>query len=203
MFDEFPARLRAELETLARRFGSPIVKIVTLRGELFDPLRRADRRIGEVCFVVRRRDGTILTGIKTFYPPSAYRLLTGGIDDGEGVEHALLRELAEETGLTVTVRRFLAAIAYRRHGAYVFSTFAFLVDERDGELRSTDPHEQLASFAFIPTSELERVARTLESLPAGADATIGGSWRDWGRFRAVVHRAVAEALASDPPAARP
>jgi ADP-ribose pyrophosphatase YjhB (NUDIX family) len=195
MFEAFPPSRREELAALAARYGTPLVRIAELSGGPFDPIRRADRRIGEVCFVVRRPDGTLLTGIKSFYPPTAYRLLTGGIDDGEPIHDALLRELREETGLTVIVRRFLAAIAYRRDGAHVFSTFAFLVDEAGGDLASADPHEQLAAFGAVDPSELARMATTLEQLPDGFDARLGGSWRDWGRFRAVVHRAVAEALA--------
>jgi ADP-ribose pyrophosphatase YjhB (NUDIX family) len=194
MFNDFPASLRDELTDLERRYGTPIVRAVELDGDLFDPIRRADRRIGEVCFVVRRHDGRLLTGIKTFYPPTAYRLLTGGIDGGERIYDALMRELREETGLTGEVRRFLAAICYRRGSRYLFSTFAFLVDETGGRLTNADPHEQLAGFGEIAPDDLERVARTLESLPDGYDASIAGSWRDWGRFRAVVHRAVAEAL---------
>ncbi len=40
------------------------------------------------------------------------------------------------------------------------------------------------------------MAAFLEALPARRDARARGSWRDWGRFRAVIHRAVGEALRS-------
>lgn len=196
MFEAFPRALRDELATLAARYGAPLVHVVDLSGGPFDPIQRVDRRSGEVCFVVRRPDGTLLTGRKTFYPPDAYRLLTGGIDGGESIHGALLRELREETGLAVTVRRFLAAIAYRREGRFVFRTFAFLLDEIGGQLRSADPHEELEAFGTVSAGTLEAMARTLESLPDEFDGRLGGSWRDWGRFRAVVHRAVAEALAA-------
>jgi ADP-ribose pyrophosphatase YjhB (NUDIX family) len=196
MFDAFPESLRRELASLSRHYGAPLIRTVELLGGAFDPISRVDRRIGEVCFVIRRRDGTLLTGIKTFYPPNAYRLLTGGIDPNESIHDALLREIREETALAVEVRRFLAAIAYRRSGRYEFSTFAFLVDEVGGELASADPHEALAAFASVRPNELERMAATLESLADRFDQRLGGTWRDWGRFRAVVHRAVAEALAA-------
>ena len=62
--------------------------------------------------VIRRPNGRILLSIKTFYPRGAYRLPTGGIHPGEGVHDALVREAHEETGLDLTVERFLARIAY-------------------------------------------------------------------------------------------
>ena len=195
MFDAFPASLRDELASLRGRYGPPLVWDVDLDGDPFDPIARIDDRVGEVCFVVRRRDATLLSAIKTFYPPNAYRLLTGGIERGESIYDSLQREVREETGLTVAVRRFLAAIAYRRAGAYAFATFAFLVDETAGELSSGDPNEAVAAFRGVKPSELEAMARRLESLPDEFDTHLGGSWRDWGRFRAVVHRAVAAALA--------
>src|SRR6266487_1360095 len=85
---------------------------VELHGEPFDPLILNDR-IGEVCMVIRRKNGKLLTAIKTFYPPGAFRLLTGGIAHGESIEAALLREVDEETGLDVIARRFLAVIEYQ------------------------------------------------------------------------------------------
>ena len=39
-------------------------------------------------------------------------------------------------------------------------------------------------------------ATALDSIDEGFDPEIGGSWSDWGRFRAVVHRVVYEALTS-------
>ena len=104
--------IEEEIAALAARYGEPCRINVTLTGAPFRPLS-ADDRIGEVCMVVRRRNGKLITAVKTFYPPDAFRLLTGGVDHGEAIETALLREIAEETGLDVTVRRFLTVIEYR------------------------------------------------------------------------------------------
>src|SRR5258706_380957 len=38
---------------------------------------------------------------------------------------------------------------------------------------------------------------TLENVPDTCDEEIDGSWRDWGRFRAVAHRVIYAALTSD------
>ena len=194
-----PSPIESEVRELAGRFGEPLRWQVELAyDELFDPLGKPDR-YGEVCMVVRRPSGKLITAIKTFYPPGAYRLLTGGIHHGESILEALLRETAEETGLEVEVRQFLAVITYRRPGAGettepAFTTFAVLLDETGGTLACVDPGERVGDFREIAVDELPAMAGFLDSLAAEPDAEIHGKWRDWGRFRAVVHRAVFEAL---------
>ncbi|MDE3192252.1 MAG: NUDIX hydrolase [Chloroflexota bacterium] len=144
---------------------------------------------------IRRPSGTLLLSTKEFYPPGAYRLPTGGISHGEGILDALRREAHEETGLETEVRRFLARIDYLAPAGAdaVFHTFAFLLDERGGTLGSLDPAERISSYREVRPEELEEVARRLEAA-TGAAPEIGGEWADWGRFRSVVHDAVARAL---------
>ena len=211
MLEEF---ITAEVASLSERFGAPLRHSITLVNEgLFEPLSKTDR-YGEVCMVIRRLDGRLLTARKTFYPPSAYRLLTGGIDYGERIYDALLRETDEETGLEVRVRRFLAMLDYRLtrpDGTHVegsaalpdrpvpddgerFRTFAFLLDEIGGVLAPRDPHERVELYQTIAVEDLPQMAERLEQLGQVYDPEIYGRWRDWGRFRAAVHRSVYEAL---------
>ena len=183
-----------QLEGLSLQYG----KTLYVEAEIFpgfdDPVRKPDR-VGEVCMVIRRPNGKLLLSIKTIYPRGAHRLPTGGVGIGEPIIAALFREVNEETGLTVRLRRFLALISYRVTGGTApdFHTFAFLLDEVGGTLGVQDPGELIEEYIEIDPSELPRVAERLESLPEG-DRGVVGSWRDWGRFRAVVHRAVHEAL---------
>lgn len=201
MAGPLPPETVAELTALAARYGEPRVVHATLEGRFADPIRRPDR-IGEVCMVIRRPTGRVLLCTKTFYPPGAYRLPTGGIDRGEGVFDALLRETSEETGLDVAVRRFLARISYRlRQGpaetappSSSFHTFAFLLDEAGGTLAPLDPREQLLDYREVMPAELPAVADRLAALRDEDSDDIVGSWRDWGEFRAIVHRVVHDAL---------
>jgi 8-oxo-dGTP pyrophosphatase MutT (NUDIX family) len=213
--------LETEIAALAARYGAPRRVTAELRGAPFDPLIMTDR-FGEVCMVVRRPGGMLITAIKTFYPPGAFRLLTGGVGHGEPIAAALLREVEEETGLEVAVRRFLAVIEYHldattdhrpltadgrlpttaevdtqhatRNTQYDFATFAFLLDELGGTLEVRDPAERIGAFREVTVAELPAMAETLDSVGDRYDPQIGGSWGDWGRFRAVVHRVVYEAL---------
>jgi ADP-ribose pyrophosphatase YjhB (NUDIX family) len=193
--------LEAQLNQLARMYGPPQRIQIELQGGPFDPLDAPDR-YGEICMVLRRPHGTLLTAIKTFYPSGSFRLLTGGVKHGELIHDALLREVAEETNLHVRVQRFLAAIEYRLpqpgQPDWRFATFAFLLDEISGELAMNDPEEQHAAFREISIAELPQLAANLEAVPNQYDPQIHGVWRDWGRFRAVVHRVVYNTLTTEP-----
>jgi 8-oxo-dGTP pyrophosphatase MutT (NUDIX family) len=187
-----------ELVTLAERYGQPLTRSVDLgQTRQFDPINKSDR-YGEVCMVVRRKNGRLLTMKKTFYPTGAYRLLTGGINHKEAVFDALLRETHEETGLEVEVKRFLVAAAYITAATGdqpVFYTFAFLLDEIGGTLGVIDESERVEAFLEIEPAELPQRAAVLEQLDGPRFSfEIDGSWSDWGKFRAATHRLVWEAL---------
>jgi ADP-ribose pyrophosphatase YjhB (NUDIX family) len=197
MFPTLPQSVQHELEQLAQRYGQPLVYTADLgANDLFDPLNKTDR-YGEVCMVVRRKNGRLLTMTKTFYPKGAYRLPTGGINYGESIHDALLRETNEETGLQVNINRFLAAIAYRVPNVNpqpLFYTFAFLLDEVSGTLGAIDETERIEAFREIEPAELPEVAAFLEAVKNEYSDEIDGIWKDWGHFRAVIHRVVWEAL---------
>ena len=194
---ELSADAKREVTDLARRYGEPRRLDATIHDGFDDPIRRKDR-FGEVLMAVRRPNGKLLVAIKTFYPRGAYRLPTGGIHHGESIHDALVRETKEETGLDTAVRQFLAAIAYRGRSSPtappLFHTFAFLLDELGGTLGAIDTEEQIEDWREMAPSELRTQANVLESLTTEGKKSIGGSWADWGRFRAIAHRAVADAL---------
>lgn len=186
----------AEVADLGARFGEPRRLEVTIR-PFFDPVQRPDR-FAEVCMVIRRRSGKVPLSIKTFYPRGAHRLPTGGIHHGERIFDALRRETEEETGLETEVKRFLAWITYRSalalEGPPLFHTFAFLLDEVGGTFHTSDLEEQIEEWIEVDPAALGEVADRLEAIETSHSEDVGGDWADWGRFRAVVHRVVAEAL---------
>jgi len=186
-----------ELEGLSLQYGPVLYREAEIFSGFHDPVRKTDR-VGEVCMVIRRPSGKLLLSIKSVYPRGAYRLPTGGVGIGESVFAALFRETQEETGLSVRLRRFLAFLTYHvaEEREPVFHTFAFLLDETGGTLGVQDPKELIEEYIEIAPSELPQVADRLESLPE-SDRGMVGSWRDWGKFRAIVHRTVHEALTGD------
>jgi 8-oxo-dGTP pyrophosphatase MutT (NUDIX family) len=192
-----------EIASLAHRFGAPLRWSVTVPTRMFNPLDKTDRD-SEVCMVVRRKDGGLITATKSYYPAGIYRLLTGGVNFGESIETALLRETFEETGLDVEVRSFLAVVEYvlhppggERSETPVFASFALLLDEVGGKLMMQDPDEDITDFATVPPEELTTLAKRLELLPSVYHEQVRGTWQMWGRFRAAAHRAVYAALVDE------
>jgi 8-oxo-dGTP pyrophosphatase MutT (NUDIX family) len=201
----------AELAQLEQRWGH--VSRLHYRQEVDDPFLTGDHqqlvsdgRRAEICYIMHRgvpADGLLLH-IKTFYPSGAYRLPTGGIHCGERVWETLAREIREETGLfvgeeadQVRVQRFLGVVSYelahRRLGAsYSFATYHFLVQmPYNAELHPQDASEQIGGWRWSPLAELPQVSDVLANV--GAQSSV---WADWGRFRALSHHFVADALAA-------
>ncbi len=197
---QLPPGLETEIAELAARFGPTAFIAAALPDGVFDPLSKTDR-VGEVCMVIRRPSGRLLTFRKDIYPTGVFRLLTGGINHGESVQAALLREVAEETSLTVALSRLMAVIGYSAPstpaGSFDFYTLAFLLDELSGSLAAQDVDERVEAFRDVEPAELPELAAYLEGLEELEDQAIGGSWRSWGIFRAVVHRVVADQLAAE------
>ena len=126
---------------------------------------------------IMRRNGCFLLQTKRSYPDSVMRLPSGGIKASEDIEHALLREIWEETNLNVSVDRYIARLAYEDGNKRSrFRTHLFLVREIDGEFRTNDPSERITDWCEAPPVKLLDHAAKLASMNA--------DWSNWGLFRA-------------------
>jgi 8-oxo-dGTP pyrophosphatase MutT (NUDIX family) len=198
-----------EIVELAQEWGAPPIRQVALTvdapfltGE--NQLLTKNGRRAEICYVMHRGDPAngLLLHIKTFYPPGACRLPTGGIQVGERVLHALAREILEETGLylgdaagQVQLNRLLGILSYdllhRQSGPVEFATYFFLVQmPLAAELHPLDEDEHIGGWEWCTPADLWRVAEVLDSVRVRS-----ATWADWGRFRAAGHRFIAELLA--------
>jgi len=134
---------------------------------------------------ILRPNRRFLFQTKRSYPNSVMRLPSGGIKSGEVLEHALLREVWEETNLTVTVDRFVAVLRYSdEQDKSAFQTHLFFLRELEGELQVNDPAEQTSDWQEVAPDELSDYAKSLENVQA--------SWRNWGYFRAAAIDALAD-----------
>ena len=154
-----------DLGWLRKRYGKfPLVEKVLADGD-FAPVRGGGRR-SEVAMAIRRPSGGILLQTKAFYPAGTFRLPTGGIKDGEDVEHALLREVHEESNLDVEIERLVAVIDHTAlEGKTPFRSYMFLLRETGGTLKVNDPDEQISGWD-------ERDADALATLIADAVAKV-------------------------------
>ncbi len=164
------------MQGLNQKYGAPLELTVTLPSIEFPPV--SERRHGEVCMAILRRNGRFLLQTKRTYPGSVMRLPSGGIKAGEDIEHALLREIWEETNLEVTVDRYVAQLAYDDgRTKSPFRTHLFLVHELDGEFRCNDPSEKISDWCEAPPDDLAGYSAKL--------AAIQADWANWGLFRAA------------------
>ncbi|MEN6520954.1 MAG: NUDIX hydrolase [Armatimonadota bacterium] len=145
---------------------------------------------GEVVLVVPRPGGGILLHTKSFYPPETYRLPTGKLLPEEDSLDAFHREFTEELGTEGRVDCSLGVVVHRLKSGneepVEFVSHVYLAHEMTEEPVPQDDGEQITGFIEVSASELTSVADRLENLP--------GHWLDWGRFRAIAHRFVAESL---------
>lgn len=142
--------------------------------------------------MLQRPDGRIWCAAKQYYPGLIARLLTGGIHPGEHVADALLREITEETGLTPTHITPLFHVEYQ--SVVPFQTFAYLCQVDDTAPVVHDLTEEIAHFEALDALQLAMRAQQLEELPAIHAPQIGGTWQEWGAFRAVSHRTLSDLL---------
>lgn len=203
---QMPAALAGEADALARQYGAPLERHAVVGLEAYWRQQTTERD-AEVCMVIRRPGGRLLTFTKAFYPADLYRLLTGSVVPGESIRSALLRETHEETSLSVTLQRFLAVVTYSPEDAPVvdmptacYAAFAFLLDAPTGTPVLADAEEPISGFREVRADDLRAIADRLDALPDVYFVDLHCSWREWGRFRAVLHRAVADALGGVRPA---
>ena len=178
-----------EIAELSARYGAPLRWTRTLdvshaQAQTRVPFRN---RSAEIALVIPRPNRRVLLHTKDFYPPMAYRLPTGGVHDGERLVDAARREIQEETGFAIDLVKFLGVVEYEfieRTGRSKFASHIFLTEQANGAPYTADADERISEFREVGWDELANVADALDQLP--------GDWGDWGRFRAIPHRLVAE-----------
>ena len=186
------------IEKAIARFGQPEEREYLLRVSWSAFRRRArvrDKRSAEAVLLIRRPNGRFLLHTKSFYPSSSYRVPTGGIEQGEDLIDAACREAREETGLEVSVERFLGILHYRfwwNDQETDLTSYVFLLKETGGELAPQDISERITGFKEVTLDEFSEIARKLEE-------TLPQDWKAWGQFRALAHRFAFELLAVDSP----
>ncbi|MEK6284823.1 MAG: NUDIX hydrolase [Acidobacteriota bacterium] len=102
------------------------------------------------------KDGRIAVIKKPMYPPGAYRAPSGGIEPGERFEEGALREAHEETGLVVSLEKYIvrARVRFSHDGGLIdWTTHVLTASQIGGELQPIDTRE-IAEARYATVDEL-------------------------------------------------
>jgi ADP-ribose pyrophosphatase YjhB (NUDIX family) len=133
------------------------------------PTPNRARGIGVAALI--ERDGSLLLDSRV--DPPGWGLIAGRLEDDETLAEALVREIAEETGLAVTGYGLFGTfshpsriVEYADGNVYSFVTIAYRVDVADGALRPSDETNELRFFARdeLPLSETIATHRPIVEL---------------------------------------
>jgi ADP-ribose pyrophosphatase YjhB (NUDIX family) len=178
----------AVLEPVRRRYGTP--RSLVWKGEVspeewaiatYNPARRHD-----VTLFVLGPDGRIALIRKPQFPEGVWRPPGGGVKPGEDFAAGSVREALEETGLAVSLERYLVDAAARfRCGEHVLDwrTHVFLARTDDVDLVPRDAAE-IADARW----------GTLEELRGPLRSRLLATGRALWRYRVALHDAALEAF---------
>jgi len=144
---------------LEKKYGQPVEKSFAyeMTDREFGVVRGSQKhgRAHDVTLFIIK-DGQVVVIRKPMYPPGAYRAPSGGIAPGEPFEVGALREAYEETGLVVSLEKYILRAKVRfSHGPDVINwiSHVFTASSIGSELQPIDTHE-IAEARFVTVDEL-------------------------------------------------
>lgn len=135
-----------------------------------------DRR-GEVVFCVIK-DKKIITIRSSEYPEGVFRIPTGGINYGEDIKQAVIREVKEELGVKANITSFEGVIKWtfsHRKKHVNFYSYLFILEYESGALLVDALEDEVSEVKLCTRKELNGISNYL--------LTLQSFWDDWGRFR--------------------
>ncbi len=115
------------------------------------------------------RDDQIAVTAKHSYQPGLYRPPSGGLKPGESVEEGAAREAYEETGLTITLERYLLCIQphfYSPTREVDWTSHVFLARHVRGTIEPHDDQE-IREARWASRDELPTFARLMRQTDSG------------------------------------
>jgi 8-oxo-dGTP pyrophosphatase MutT (NUDIX family) len=185
------------IREMERQFGVPAFRKFQIPSTLQEVERiRSSQRDGrnhDATLYVRKGSQLIVIS-KHPYPPGLFRAPSGGLHPGEDFLTGINREIAEEIGCEIELKKFLLRTtvdfnADDGSGQTVFwRSFVFLADYVRGDFNFTGHHE-IFEVRLADWSEFDTFGKIMRQL-------------GWGGliYRAQLHEAVVDLLANQAPA---
>lgn len=148
-------------------------------------------------------NGQFVLARKDIYPEGIYRMLGGGIDQGETPLQAAQRELAEETGIQLPAEQFKMLLTASANlnspeGQFSFTTHVFAAHVSSAELK---PGSDIQGVVHLDTAQYRQLVERYRQLPQETDPNSGFSWVDYGKLYGLLHDSAWQAYLSSQPAA--
>ncbi len=170
---------------------SKVKHTLKLVNQPFGNLRFRDRTALILC---RDESGKLLLGREDgFYPPGIFRMIGGGIDEGEAVIEGTIREVKEEIGLDVRKDDLIAVAEVELEGLYhekVYATkiFVYFLKVMLAECVANDDVSELVSCTEDEYRSLvERFFELRDDHIYKKDG-FEFSWGDYGRAYGFIHK---------------
>ena len=139
----------SELAALKEKYGSPVVNSFTVDFLEFEcnlvKQTESKGRLHDITCFIRQDDGNYVVIQKPQYARTGiYRAPSGGATPGELLEDAAIREMYEETGLTIRLTRFVLDLhldVVCKDRTIPWRSLVFLAEPVDGEMEPVDTRE--------------------------------------------------------------
>ncbi len=159
------------------------------------------RRDRHAVLIPQYPDGRFLIGEKKYlYPPGIYRLIGGGVEAGETPEEAIIREAAEELGITIDSSEIIPLVEIKTDATtpdnrYSFITYIFLYKlSPNAQITPADDLSGVKIMALEEIPELVTNYTNLKDDDIFKDGEYQHSWGDYGKIYGPIHRIVYELL---------
>lgn len=154
-----------------------------------------------ILVAVQNEAGKVLLGAKPyFYPPTISRMLGGGVDEGECVSVAVVREIAEELGVTFNESDFTPLFQLNTHATdeagkkYNNQTYVYHVKIGNEKYQAGDDVKYILELTL---GELHELGSAYEALPdtlwyKGPEGEF--NWADYGKMYGPIHKMTADKI---------
>lgn len=156
---------RDMLQQVEARYGKPVVLHLeqAISPEEMAMVRSSQKngRAHDVTFFILNSDHQVAVIAKPFFPPGAYRAPSGGLDPGEDFVQGTRREAWEETGLNITVERYILRVEATftsRDDSLAWTSHVVTASTSE---RALDPHDhdEIREARFVTLEELQGPVR--------------------------------------------
>ena len=122
--------------------------------------------------IIRRNDGKILVlkrSDKDDHKPGVWETVGGGMDREESPQEALVREISEETGLSISISSPFNVFAFKKDTGEFKIGITFLCEYLSGETMLSDEHSEYRWIEPKEFSEMESVPSLHEEIARYAE----------------------------------